>query len=277
MASTALILGGLAAGGVLGGSAVSAHASGSAASQQTAADQAAIAEQQREFDIAQGNAKPFVQAGQQSIGQLMTDLQNGKFNVGPAPQYTGGSFTAPTEAEAEATPGYEFTKDQGTKVLQQQLGAQGQSASGGELQALDRFTTGLADSTYNDVFSRSLSTYNAGLSQYQAQLAGYGANLTGEAQEYGQELAPAQLGSGQASSINSIGQQSATSIGQLMQNIGGAQAGGTVGTATAINGGIGSAINGGLNAYQLYQLANQSKAPVTNPAGPGGQSTYDVG
>lgn len=277
MASTALILGGLSAAGALGGSAVAANASGNAAAQQTQADQAAIGEQQREFDIAQQNSAPFVSAGQTSIGSLMADLNNGKFNPGPAPQYTGGSFTAPTAAEAEATPGYQFTQQQGDKVLQQQMAAQGQGESGGEAQALERYSQGLASTTYQNTFSNALSTYNAGLSQYQAQLAGYGSTLAGQQQEFSQELAPAQLGSGAASSINNTGTSAATSIGQLMQGIGTAGAAGTIGTATAINGGLSGAANGALQSYQTQQflnlIANQSKAPGATPQG--GQ--YDVG
>ncbi len=278
--SAAIALGITAAAGGVASSAIGAHASGSAAQQQKDANQQAIDEQRRQFDVAQGNSQPFIDAGHQSIAQLMKDFQSGKFDIGKAPEFQGGTFTAPTAAEAAATPGYQFTRDQATKVLQQQMNAQGQGQSGGEAQALARYTTGLADSTYNDVFSRSLSTYNAGLSKYQAELAGYGANLTGEAQAFNQELAPAQLGSGQASSINSVGQNSANSISQLMQGIGTAGAAGTIGSATAVNNGISnisSGITDSVLLSKLGRLGNQSKVPTgVTPQG-GGSYSYDVG
>lgn len=262
--TTALVIGGLAAAGSVGGAAIGAHASGKAADQQAAANQAAIDEQRRQSEQAQQNSAPYLEAGKTSIGRLMQMLESGHFNVGDAPKFTG-EFHTPTLEEARATPGYQFTRDEGAKLLERQAAAKGQVLGGGQLQALDRFGTGLADSTYNDVFNRSLSTYNAGLSGYQAQLAGYGADLAGKSQEFGELFAPAQLGSGQANSINSLGANSATSIGQLMQGIGNAQASGTVGTANSINSGIGNATSGITDAVLLKSLGilgNQSKAVV---------------
>jgi hypothetical protein len=277
MASTALIAGSLAAS--LGSSVIGSNAAKTAASQQTTADTAAIQAQQAQFGIEQQNAAPFVQAGQTSISQLINDLQDGKFNPPAAPQYSGGTFTAPTAAQAEATPGYQFTLDQGQKVLQQQEAAQGQGVSGGEKQAELQYGEGLASTTYQNTFNNALSTYNAGLNQYQAQLAGYGATLQGQAQQFGQELAPAQVGSGQASSINAVGANTANSIAQLMAGIGNSQAAGTVGAANAGISGLSTGTTGITDALLLQKLGllgNQSQGPTINPAGGLGNNPLPV-
>lgn len=243
----ALAIGGLAsaAGGVASGL-LGSSAATSAASTQAQSDANAITEQQREFNIAQGNSAPFVSAGQTSIAQIMAGLQNGTFGPGSVP-----AFTAPTLADAQNTPGYQFTAQQGSKGILQGAAAAGGAISGGTLKALDSFNTGLADSTYNDVYSRALSTY--------------GANLTGQQQAFSQLLAPAQIGSGAASSINQTGSTAATNIAGLMQAQGSATASGTLGSANSIAGGINSATNGILNSVLLGNVLGGGKAIPGNP------------
>lgn len=243
-------------------------AANKAADQQTQAQQNAIAEQQREFNIAQGNSAPFVSAGQSSIAQLMEALKSGKFGVGS----TGNiptDFKAPTLEEAQNTPGYQFAAQQGSKGVLQGAAAAGGAISGGTLKALDSFNSGLANSTYGDVFNRALSGY-------QASLAGYGTKLAGQQQEFNQLFAPAQLGAGAASSINATGSTAATNIAQLMAGIGTSQAGGTLGGANSIAGGINGATNGILQAVTLGNLFKGGKAPPATALGPA-NVTYPYG
>ena len=96
-----------------------------------------------------------IAAGSSFIPQLKTALQNPLLNS----TFAYGDFKAPTAAEAAATPGYQFTLDQGLKAAQNSASARGLGASGSD-QGAESYATGLADATYGDTFSRSLSTYN---------------------------------------------------------------------------------------------------------------------
>lgn len=241
---TALALGALAAaGGGVASSVIGSKASSNAAQQQAAGQQAGIDETRREFDIAQANSAPFVQAGQQSIGSLMDALKSGKFGVGS----TGAApaeFKAPTLEEVQQTPGYQFAAQQGSKGILQASAAGGGGISGGTSKALQGYQTQLANTTYGDAFSRAMQAY-------QAQLAGYGTKLAANQQEFNQLLAPAQLGSGATTSINNTGTAAASNIAQLMASIGSSNAAGTIGSATSVANGINSATNG-INQAMLY-------------------------
>ena len=172
------------------------NAAKTASSQEVNQQQQALDFQKQMFATQQANQAPYLAAGNTSLGKLMGDLQSGQLgpgSLGAVPQFTG-SFSAPTLAEAQQTPGYQFTAQQGSKGILQGAGAAGGAISGGTLKALDSFNTGLADSTYNDVFNRALQTYNTGLQGYQAQLQGYQTGANAQQQGFNQLLAPAQLG-----------------------------------------------------------------------------------
>jgi len=254
MASTALAIAGLAGGltsGLLG-----SNAATTAAGEQTQAEQNALNFQEQVFGQEQANQAPYQQAGVSSLGTLMQALQSGQFGPGStpnAPQFTQ-TFTAPTLADAQASPGYQFTAQQGNKGVLQGAAAAGGAISGGTLKALDTFNTGLADSTYNDVFNRALQTYGAGLQGYQANLSGYQANLQNQAQQFNQLLAPVQIGENATANINQSGQQAASTVGQIMGNIGQSQAAGTVGSANALSGGLTSGVNSVTQTLLLNKL-----------------------
>jgi hypothetical protein len=169
------------------------------------------------------------------------------------------------------TPGYQFTQQQGNLAIQRMAAANG-GFSGGTLRSADRFNTNLANTTYNDVFNRALSGYNAQLAgygaglqgymgsnqaanqNYAAQLAGYDTGMQAQQQEFGQMFAPAQLGEMATSNLNQSGQQAATSVNQLMGGIGNAGAAGTIGGANAINQGIGGFANSISSGFLLNSL-----------------------
>ena len=289
-----LTVGLISAGAGIFGAAESSSASKTAASEQAQSDQNALDFQKQVFAQQQANQQPFLSAGQTSIGNLMTDLGNGTFGAGSLPSvptapgaFTGtppSAFTAPTLAEAQQTPGYQFTAQQGSKGILEGAAAAGGAISGGTLKAMDTYNTGLADTTYNDVFNRSLSTYQAGLSGYNASLQGYQANLSDYAsqlagyqtaqgaqqQEYSQVYNPAALGEGSATAINNTGTAVSQNVGNLMQNIGNAQAAGTVGSANAVSGGVTSAAN---NITQSMLLSKLLGTPATSA----GSSPVNIG
>lgn len=196
--TTALVIGGIAAaGGSVASAAIGAHAAGKAADvQKNAADEAAAREQ------------PWVDAGGKSLGELMKGFDDGTYGPNSIP-----GFQAPTVAEAEQTPGYQFTRDQGNRGVLAGASRSGNSLSGAALKELDQYNTGLADSTYNDTFNRALSTYQA--------------KLQGQQQSFNQLF-----------NVSNQGQNAATNVGNLMTQGANAQAAGIVGQANAIGGGI---------------------------------------
>ncbi len=214
--ATAAIIGGI---GSVASGAISSHAAGSAANKEVAAAQQA--EQQ---------IQPWANPGTQSIGQLMQGFQNGTLGPGSIP-----AFTAPTADQAAATPGYQFTQQQGERGVLAGSSAMGGSLGGGTLKALDQYNTGLANSTYNDVFNRSLAGYNA-------QLAGQ------------------QQGFNQLFNVSGQGLGAATNVGNLMTQAGNAQAAGTIGQANAWN----SAISGITGNAQQGLLLNGALGGVNS-------------
>lgn len=192
----------------------------------------------------QANSNPYIQGGQTSLAQIMQGFSNGTFGTPQAaPQYTGGSFQAPTAAQAAATPGYQFAAQQGSKGVLQGAAAAGGAISGGTLKALDSFNSGLASNTYQNTFNNALSTYGAGLQQYQAQLQGYGAGLQGNQQAFNQLFAPVSTGAGAAANLNNSQTALGSDIASEYNNQGNALAAGIVGSTNAQTGGIQSGIN----------------------------------
>jgi hypothetical protein len=249
---------------------LSSDAAQTAAQQQVDAVTKGLDFQKQVWTQEQANQAPFLQAGQTSIGNLMTSLQNGTFGAGslPAvPSFTG-SFSAPTLEEARQSPGYEFTAQQGSKGILQGAAAAGGAISGGTLKALDSYNTGLADTTYNDVFNRALSTYNTALAGHTAQLQDWSAGMAGNQQEFSQMFAPAQLGEQATQGLNTTGQQVSTNVGNLMEQIGNAQAAGTVGSSNAWNSGISGAANGFTSFMNALASSGASQG-----AGPGTSSS----
>lgn len=163
------------------------------------------------------------------------------FSYNPADYGLGNGVFNPTQAALEATPGYQFTRDQGLKSVQNSAAARGLGVSGAALKGAARFATGLADQTLNtqaNIFgnnvARTQGIFQSNLNNYLNPLM-YLSNL-------GENAAA------------TAGQQGVTAVGNAGQAlIGGAnaQAAGQIGSANAISGGLNSVASAPLN-YQLY-------------------------
>lgn len=262
--------GGLLTAGILGfgGSLFSgimgSNAAKSASGQQVAAENQALDFQKQIWAQEQQNLAPWLSAGSTSIADLIAALKSGKFGAGSNGAIP--TFTAPTLEQAQATPGYQFTAQQGSKGILEGAGAAGGAISGGTLRALDQFNTNLANTTYGDVFNRAMGTYGANLQGYQL-------NLAKQAQEFSQMFAPAQLGEQATAALNSQGQNASLNIAQLMAGIGNAQAAGTVGSTNALTSGISGGLNSLMQVLLLNKVLNPSVAPGA-PA-PGGYGSYN--
>ena len=217
-------------GGSLASAAIGSGAAKTAAGQQVSSAQQALDFQKQIWGQQQQNMAPFLQAGTQSIGQLMQGLQSGQFGPGSLPELPA-AFTAPSLQQARETPGYQFTQQQGIDAISRSASARGALGSGSTFKALQSFGSGLADSTYNDVFNRAMAGYNS-----QLQRAQVGAQF--QQQGFNQLLSPAVLGVGATESLNQLGQGVASNVGNLMTQQGNAQAAGTVGSANAWGAGL---------------------------------------
>jgi len=200
----------IAVGSIVGGGLLQSRAAGKAAKTAAGATRAGIAEQRRQFDVAQELQQPFLQAGQEALGQFRAGIdrspqaptlqQFGGQAVG-APtlqQFSGQAVGAPTlqqfqfdPSQVLNNPAIQFQLEQGGQALQRNLASNRQLGSGRRLLEAQQFGQGVAAQGIGDEFRRQLQT-----SQQQAGLAGqqFGLNT----QQLGQEQALNQLGNQQA-------------------------------------------------------------------------------
>lgn len=214
------------AGAAVIGGAASAYAGSKAASAQTKGAQAAaaasqasteaqIAESRRQYDQTRADYAPYRETGYKALDTLA-----GLYGV-------GGTKIDPTAA-LEATPGYQFQKEQGLSTLDRANSANGALASGGATKSAIRYASGLAASNYDSYANRI------------AALAGVGQSATGSTAAAGQ-AASSQItsaygtnGANQAQAATAAGNASASSYANL-----------------------GSAVNGTVNNLASLYLYNQ--------------------
>lgn len=201
-------VGSLAAAGI--GAAASSHA----ANTQSAAEQNAANIMHQQYLQTRSDLLPYNTAGQ-AANQQISGM--GNFNF------------APTQAQIENTPGYQFNLTQGLKAVQNSAAARGLGVSGAAQKGAAQYAQGLAGNQYQNLFSNALQTYGTNLGRLQGQ---------------------ANLGENAAAQTGAFGTQTAANIGQTAVGSANAQAAGTVGVANALSGGI----TGLGNAYLTSQL-----------------------
>lgn len=256
-----------AAVGSVASAAISSSASKSAADTQAKATMDAAHLQNDQWQQTQTNLKPYMQLGNDSISPLLSAMgyqiagnSNGGFdlvgrdNNNPLMQ----TFSAPTAAQAQATPGYQFTLDQGLKSTQNSAAARGLATSGAALKGASAYSTGLADSTYNDVYNRALSTFNT--------------NYSSAANNVNRLQGLVSGGQNAAATNGSLGAAAAGNIGNTLMSGANAQAAGTIGSANALSSGLNSA---GSNALTYSLMTNNAAgASGSAPAAPAGSNQY---
>ena len=165
------------------------------------------------------NLQPYLATGQAGATGLANAIAPGGA--------LSGSFTAPTAAQAEATPGYQFQLQQGLQAAQRSAAAGGSLQSGGTLKSLEQYGQGLASTYYQNAFSNSLQGYQT---NYQNTL-----NSLGTAANLG--MGASSLYNQAASNFGNATNQNYMGAAQYMGNAGrtGAQmAGGFVKRVTAV-------------------------------------------
>jgi len=132
-----------------------------------------------------------------------------------------------TQAELEATPGYQFTRDQGLKSVQNAAAARGLGVSGAALKGAATYATGLADKTYLDQFNVAQQRFQNQVNLNTAQQG----NLTNQ---FNRLSGVANLGEGAAAQTGAIGASLSNQAGNFLTQGGIAQALGTQGLANGI-------------------------------------------
>lgn len=179
------------------GAGASIYASGQAADAQTEAANTAATTQRQQYQQTRSDLLPYQQLGQAAGDKLKAN----------------DYYTAPinlTQDWLESTPGYQFTKTQGLKSVQNAAAARGLGNSGAALKGAATFATGLADNTYKtqfdvantnqtNAFNRLKSLVDTG-ENAGAQTGVVGANAANQ-------TSAAQIGAGnaQAASYNAMG------------------------------------------------------------------------
>lgn len=241
----------------LTGGIISSSAAQKAAQLQSSAATTAAQAQLSQFAQTQTNLRPYMNAGTNSLAmlQLLTGTASpDTFNSLSTDQLAAmtpaqiaaikslnplaAPLTAPfnpTQQQLEATPGYQFTKNQGLMAVGNQFAAGGLAGSGAATKGAISYAEGLAGTT----FQQQLGNYLAQNQQTYNMLAG-------------------QVSSGQnaATNVGSIGLQTQTQANALTTGGAAAAAGGVVGSSNALSAGLTGAGNAASNTALLYSLEN---------------------
>src|SRR6188768_3809462 len=116
------------------GAVVSAVGAKKAAKAQVKSGDQAIAEQQRQFTQTQQTQQPFVDAGTEALGKLRDP-----------------------QANFQASPGYNFVRNEGQRDIGNSFAARGGAQSGNALKALAEFNSGLASGEFGNWFNRRMN------------------------------------------------------------------------------------------------------------------------
>lgn len=146
-----------------------------------------------------------------ATGRLDPFVQGGSLAMGEVNKLLGLVPGIDMQAALEATPGYQFTKTQGLNAVQNSASARGLGLSGAAMKGAGDFVTGLSDATFNSRFGNALNA--------------------------------ATLGENAAAQSGAFGIQTGANMGANFGAIGSAQGAGIVGSANALNTGIGSFSN----------------------------------
>jgi hypothetical protein len=196
---------------------------------------------------------PYNTAGQTALPYLSANLPDYASTDNSLLKQAGGFFaqaanlgSGPDEQAAlEATPGYQFTRQQGLQAVQNSAAARGLGVSGAALKGAAAYATGLADTTYGDQFNKLVASGNNSLTLNTANQA----NLNSS---YNRLLSTAQLGENAAAQTGNTGATLAGQQGNALIGAGNATAAGTVG--------VGTAATGAANNFASNQLLQQMVA-----------------
>jgi hypothetical protein len=177
-----------------------------------------------------------------------------------------GDFKAPTMAQAEASPGFQFRLKEGEQAIQRAAASKGTLLTGGTLKDLTKWGQELASQEYDKVYGRSLGennlAYNRALGEYQQAYGIYGNN---QANQYNRLSGMAATGLSAAGGAANASGQYAGQAGGLMTDIGNARAGAQAASGAAWGNAVGNTSNAISQAILLGSILNQQPGPQQVP------------
>jgi hypothetical protein len=203
------------------------------------------------------NFQPYMDAGKGATGTLSSLL--GTPGQGLLTPWTR-QFTAPTAAEAEQTPGYQFQLQAGENAMQNSAAGKGSLLSGRTLADLNNFAQGTASTNYQNVFNNALTQYGTAYQSF----------LNNQNSTYQRLMGLSGEGLSAANSTGQFMSGIGGDIAALMGQQGAAAAQGTIGAANA----YGSILPGIGNAVSQYGMLNmlngsQDNGSLLQPGTPG--------
>jgi hypothetical protein len=249
-----LTMGAVGAGTSLLGGLFGSSAAQTAAKQQEQAEQKGINLLQGDQTQGMANYQPYLSAGSTATGTLSSLL--GTPGQGLLTPWTQ-QFTAPTAAQAEATPGYQFQLQQGENAAQNSAAGQGSLLSGRTLASLNNYAQGTASTNYQNAFNNSQTQYNSAYNTFLNNQNSQYSKLMGMS---GQGLQAAQ---GAGGLLSNLGGDQASLLGAQ----GAAAAAGTVGSAKAWSGAMSGVGNAATGAMTLGMLNGGGMMPTADSTG----------
>jgi hypothetical protein len=135
-------------------------------------------------------------------------------------------FTAPTAAQAEQTPGYQFQLQQGENAIQNSAAGKGSLLSGRTLADLNNYAQGTASTNYQNTFNNALTQYGTAYQTF----------LNNQNNTYNRLFGASGLGLQAAGGAGNLISGIGGDIASLYAQQGAAKAGGTIGSANALGG-----------------------------------------
>lgn len=215
----------------VGAAAIGAGASLYSSSQTSAAAKDAASLQLQMYNQTRGDLSPYNTAGQQATTNALALANQGQFGGG-TDYLTKAAGMVPgqmTQAQLEATPGYQWDLAQGLKATQSAAAARGLGVSGASLKGASTYATGLANKTYSDQFNIAQKRYEDTLNLNTAQQT----NLTNQ---FNRLSGIATIGENAAAQTGAQGTSAASTAGNYQYKSGQADAAGTTGAANALTG-----------------------------------------
>lgn len=242
------------------GAAVSAGSQLAGSAKSSSAAKEASGMQQKQAEATMQELLPYVTSGYGALGPYNALAQAGPFGGMPnwlGPQGASGIFPQQmTQAELEATPGYQFTLGQGLKGVQSAAAARGLGVSGAALKGAGEYATQLANKTYQDQFAIAQKRFEDALKMnegYQSVLNNYTARLHDAAA----------LGSNAGAQTATANTNAINSAGGYLSSAGMREGSGIANTGNALNQGLQSY----LGYSQLQDLMTRQQPQQPLPAG----------
>ena len=160
-----------------------------------------------------------------------------------------------TQANLEATPGYQFTLSQGLKATQNAAAARGLGVSGAALKGAATFATGLSDQTYAQRFAQQQALFGNQQTRFGNVQTQFTDDQGLRANAFNRLAGVTSIGQASAAQVGAFGAQAANAAGGFLTSGASAAGAGLIAGGNAAAGGINgiaNGINSAINANRLY-------------------------